>query len=624
MKNIVLTVIVICVALAAVCPAGSDVMDQYRARKGIKDSAVQNKGRVLHFPQDQSVGKVFVQDVNVRREIDSFFYWTNDGYEWDYHCPAKGNVRIPAGKLVKFITGWYRKPDPEDLAKLRPDDLHSLVVQCGLDKKLRADNSYMESVERLTGLKVLDISDSNITSRGLFKIPRLGELERLSLGEGITNSGMRVVANLKSLKALYLKGCRITDIGLEKICEDSSLAELALSGKKLSNEGLAHLRKIGTLKYLMIEGDNFTDAGMAHLKNVTSLKILHAGHAPMITDMGVKHLSEHPGLERISFHWNENITDRGVVYLKNMSSLKKLDIGHAQLTDRAIADLNQIGTLEYLHLPNTGLTDAGVMHLAELQNLKYLWVSGSSISPLTDKSLISVGKLKNLEELCIGGAGFSDEGMDYITGLGNLKELSLFKADLLTNNGLAKLGRLKSLTRLSLPRGAKISIAGLKSLNTLTNLKHLTIRKITQDNSVMDISGLTSLEAFTLILSDDAPFQDADLACLSNLKQLERLQLCSPGMGDESLSHLRGLTNLQLLFIGESNVTDAGLKQLANMHKLYRLTIRDGHFTDAGLKFLENLPALRNLELTSDFAFSNTAIQRLQNKKPNIYLNLMP
>lgn len=581
-------------------------------------------GKVLHFPADRSVGKVFIQNASIQREIKSFHYWTNDGNEWEYHCPAKGDVRIGAGKQVKLITNWNRKPDPKDLAKLGPDDLHSLTLQCGRDKRFRSDNSYLKSVGRLTGLKVLDISDSNITSRGLFEIRGLEQLERLSLGERITNSGMRVVANLKSLKALYLKGCRITDLGLAKICENVSLTELALSGKKLSNEALAHLRKIGTLKYLMLSGNNFTDAGMAHLKNVPSLKILHAGGLMRVTDAGVKHLSEHPGLERVSFHWNDNITNEGAKHLSTMRSLKMLDVGHAQIDNTGMGYLSNRPTLEYLHLPNRGLTDAGLVHVARLENLKYLWVGGSSKSPLTDKSLSSVAKLKKLEKLCIGGAGFSDEGMDHIAGLGNLKELALFKADLLTNDGLAKLGRLKYLTRLSLPRRSKVSLAGLKPLNSLTNLKHLKISGIIQDYSVMDIFGLTSLENFTLILGDDASFQDADLACLANLKQMKRLQLCSPGIGDKGLGHLRGLANLQFLNISKSNITDAGLKKLVNMHKLSRIIIRGGHFTDEGLRSLENLPSLGDLQLTSNATFSNAAIEQLLNKNPNVKLNLMP
>ncbi|MBW8034243.1 MAG: hypothetical protein FVQ79_00830 [Planctomycetes bacterium] len=625
-NRVVLIAMVFLLGLAGICSAGSQVWDLYRSQKRNNEPVSQNIERILHFPADRSVGKVFVQDANIRREIKSFHYWTNDGQEWEYYCPAKGNVRIPAGKQVKFITNWNRKPDPEDLAKLAPDDLHSLTLQCGGNKRFRADNSYMKSVGRLTGLKVLDIYDSNVTSRGLFEIRKLGELQRLSLGEGITNSGMRVVANLKSLKALYLNGCRITDLGLAKVCENLSLAELALSGEKLSDEGLAHLSKIRTLEYLMLSGNNFTDAGMAHLKNVPSLKTLHAGHAPMITDVGVKHLSEHPHLESVSFHWNENITNQGAKYLSTMRSLKMLDVGHAQIDNTGMGYLSKCWTLEYLHLPNIGLTDPGVARVAELENLKYLWVGGRFSSPLTDKCLSSVAKLKKLEQLSIGGAGIGDEGMDHIAGLGNLKELSLFKADLLTNDGLAKLARLKSLTRLSLPRRSKVSLAGLKPLNGLTNLKYLNIGGISQDYSVMDLSGLKNLEKITIGTphkSEDL-LTDADLACLSGLKKLKWFQIsCSisrNGMdiSGEGLKHLAGLTSIERLCLGGPNLKDADFRHFANMKKLSVLSVYGGSLTDACLRHLEGLPQLSTLNIYMENDITDEALGRLQAKLPNL------
>ena len=105
-------------------------------------------------------------------------------------------------------------------------------------------------------------------------------------------------------------------------------------------------------------------------------------------------------------------------------------------------------------------------------------------------------------------------------------------------------------------------------------------------------------------------------------KKIERLQLCSPGIGDNGLGHLKGLTNLNFLNTGKSNITDAGLKQLANLNKLNRIIIRGGHFTDESLKFLQKLPALETLDLTSDTAFSNEAIQNLKNNRPDINLKL--
>ena len=41
--------------------------------------------RVVHFPADRSLGKLMIQDENAKRNIGSFFYWTEAGdSEWDY------------------------------------------------------------------------------------------------------------------------------------------------------------------------------------------------------------------------------------------------------------------------------------------------------------------------------------------------------------------------------------------------------------------------------------------------------------------------------------------------------------------------------------------------------------
>lgn len=346
----------------------------------------------------------------------------------------------------------------------------------------------------------------------------------------------------------------------------------------------------------------------------------------MITDVGVKHLSEHPGLERVSFHWNENITNEGAKHLSTMRSLKMLDVGHAQIDNTGMGYLSKCRTLEYLHLPNIGLTDAGLVHVARLENLKYLWVGGSSKSPLTDKSLSSVAKLKNLEKLCIGGAGFSDEGMDHIAGLGNLKELALFKADLLTNDGLAKLGRLKYLTRLSLPRRSKVSLAGLKSLNSLTNLKHLKIGGIIQDYSVMDISGLTKLENLVLRTSPKSSgvINDADLACLAGLKRLKKFVIQSSvkdskmNITGQGLKHLTGLTELQILCLGGPNLKDADFRYFSNMKNLLSLYVYGGSLTDDCLKHLEALPQLTRLSIYMENDITDEALGRLEAKLPNL------
>jgi len=615
-----LIAMLICVVTVPVCSA--------RSR--------QSKVRVIHFPKDRSLGKLFISDEIAKWESRPFAYWF-EGTKWLSIGHAQGDVKIPPGKRLKLIlSSWtWEKPDNlSALRQLKPDDIYSLILSHEWSPGKKPNDKCMPYVAHLTGLKTLNLRGANITSRGLKYITQFKVLERLYLPARVNNSGMVYVAKLKSLKVLYFGGDNyVTDKGLAQLADLKSLEELCLYSVRMTDKGLQLLSTLPRLHYLIL-GGNFTDNAFLYLKDVPSLRTLSIG-LKRFTDRGMKNISGLTQLENFTAHWIKTITDKGVAHLKNMPSLKKLDIGHAQLTDRAMLDLKQIPTLEYLHLPSGGFTDAGLKHIAELQNLRYLCVGGSSDSPLTDESLRYVGQLKNLDILYIGEAVFSDSGIKHIAKLTNLKSLILFNADQLTNKGLAELASLQSLTSIHLGRGAKISVSGLKSLNSLKKLKDLTIQNVKQDNSIMDISGLTALEDLSIGLHRkykggtmvyESSFQDEDLACLANLTRLKKLHLAGAGISNEGIKHLSGLTNLGYLsIVGQCRITDVGLKHLANMQKLYRLRIHDGHFSDRALQYLENLPSLYWLELTSDNAFSKRAIRRFKEKNPNLTrLQLVP
>ena len=225
--------------------------------------------RVLHFPADRSLGSVMIRDANIDRNIEEFAHWTTKAdMSWVRLCEAQGEVRIPAGKLVQLKVAAKNLKNIDGLKGLGADDLHMIWLYGDGDKRQLPDDRCMEHISHMTGLKELRIRSTRITSRGLFMIKDLQQLERLWLGEHITDSGMRVVANLKSLKYLYMKNSQITNNGLAVICKSLSLEELEIHRSRVTDEGLAHLAKIRTLKYLMLSGDNFTDAGMAHVKNI--------------------------------------------------------------------------------------------------------------------------------------------------------------------------------------------------------------------------------------------------------------------------------------------------------------------------------------------------------------------
>jgi hypothetical protein len=208
--------------------------------------------------------------------------------------------------------------------------------------------------------------------------------------------------------------------------------------------------------------------------------------------------------------------------------------------------------------------------------------------------------------------------MSHLAKLTNLKGLRL-SAESITNEGLAKLKTLKSLERLTLTKCNKVTISGLSGLNALNNLTELNLRKgIKQDDSGLDISGLTGLE--DLRLNGDAPIYDKDLACLAKLKKLNFLSWPARDsimVTDAGIDHLKDLPNIRELFCGSPYLTDKSLACLANMKTLNFLTIF-GNFTDDGLGYLEELKTLRSLKIYTTNKFSPAAIQQLKEKLPNL------
>lgn len=620
------------VSVASVCIAAGIAFAQTRPvgtepKRG--ENAEQAKaGRVVHFPKDRSLGELKIQDAGIKRQVETFYHWIDNANWYDnaeYLCEATGDVKVPAGKRLALLVAPDAWRDLSALKELRPDDLYMLQICGSFQDGTKPDSRCMEYIAHLTGLRELFLYRTNITNRGIKHITGMNSLERLAIGGRFNNLGFKSICQLKSLKGLYLGENGITNAGLKYLAGLTSLEELDLRagyrGKDgrihpsgVDDDGLVHLAKLPSLRYLTFWG-NFTDAGLVHLKNIPSLRILKLHQLP-ITDAGLAHLSFLNGLENLSLY-NTQVTDKGIAHLKKMHSLKKLNLGFTKVTDAGIADLAEIKSLEYLDWP-CKVTDEALGYLAQLSNLKHLKTS------MPDGGLEQLTKLKSLEELSIGGSGVTDEDMSHIAKLTNLKHLALFGCAI-TDEGLAKLTALKSLVELWLWEPKGVTISGLSCLNTMPNLTKLDTHGVIQDNSGLDISGLTKLEHLTIWTSHkEGMIRDEDLACLVNLKRLKWFQVSitdkkpMAAIGDKGMAYLAGLTNMERLTIGGSNLTDEGLKYLGNMKKLYLLHIIGGKLSDEGLHHLEVLKSLKILDIDAENNFSSGDLIRLRKKLPKL------
>lgn len=597
-----------------------------------------SESKIVHFPEDRSLGKLYIQDMKESKEFELWFYWTRVGEESEYLCEAKGDVRVPAGKRLSLTINPDALNDLSGLSKLRPDDLYGMGFN--ISQRNPATDDCLLHLAHLTGLTSLDISRTDITDNGMKYIANLKSLESLEMSNRVTDRGMVYVGQLTSLRRLYFNddaGSQVTNRGMRHLANLKNLEELALTGDRMGDACLAYIKDLPKLYYLFIRGRQFGDNGMIHVKEISSLRMLvfHEGIAH-ITDAGLVHISQMPHLETLCLHGMDGISDEGIAHLSKMPSLKRLNIDGSHITDKSMAYLKEVKSLEWLDLPQRDqrITDVGLACLGELSNLRKLHISKSSLvnqEYYTDKGLEILVRCHKLEDLSIGSIGVTDAGLEHIAKLTNLKILGLFGCKSITDTGLASLTTLKSLRRLNI-FNSEITVSGINHLNSMSNLILLKVLSLKDDGSNLDISGLTNLEDLSLDFGTySGKFTDADLKCLSGLKHLHSLQLGPRNYTDKGMASLAGLTNMERLGIGGSGLTDDGLEYLKGMKKLNFLSIlsgfdrdkrdygRGGDITDKGLHHLEELKQLSFLEIYSDNEFSDAALRRLWKELPNLF-----
>jgi len=142
----------------------------------------------------------------------------------------------------------------------------------------------------------------------------------------------------------------------------------------------------------------------------------------------------------------------------------------------------------------------------------------------------------------------------------------------ITDAGMAHLGRLTRMRRLSIGESPRVTNQGLAYLLDMTNLEELTIVNTSVD--------------------------DGGLRHLKNAKQLKSMDLEESRVTGTGFEHLSGLQKLKTLCVAKSPVTDMGLRQIAAFKGLYTLLLIDTQVSDAGLEYLEAMTQLSWLDLS--------------------------
>jgi hypothetical protein len=330
-------------------------------------------------------------------------------------------------------------------------------------------------LRNLTSLRYFN-AGSQTSNEGLKHLANMTQMETLSLRETlITNEGLVHLKKMTKLRTLFLyqrypislyQRYRISEKGFIHLEGLQNLEKLFYTGS-VTNTGLKYLSKLPSLKNIRIEGDTITPEGLAMLSNMKSLEHLDVDDSAKM-DVIVDKLTTLSKIKSLILGWG--LTDNGLVRLKSMRSLQELNIRGAKVTSRGITALTELPSLSSLKFSDMKLPSQEEWNaLGKLASLNHLTLRLDS--KVTDTHIAHLSGLQSLRELYIIGVReqnamvsmeITDQGLEHISKLKKLKSLRLWRFKI-SDEGLKHLEKLDELTWLDL-QSCEVSEEGLRRL----------------------------------------------------------------------------------------------------------------------------------------------------------------
>jgi len=288
---------------------------------------------------------------------------------------------------------------------------------------------------------------------------------------------------------------------------------------------LISLAALPHLRWLRI--DNLrNDDNLKYLADLAELKTLLLDHGKF-TGEGLDHLKRLPQLHNLWIMNAEGLTPSGLAAIAQLPHLRSVDLAVSRLPDLAEANLDAWTEVEELNLSSNNLTAAGVAQLKKLPKLRVLNLYNCSHRRLRhedgDSKAEQLKGLIQLQKLDLSMNGVTDAGLQHLSGLSSLSDLTLSCSPGITDAGIKHLLRLTQLRHLEIVN-TSITNDGLKQLAPLP----LECLKITGTHVTGD--GLETLKGWPHLahLAIDGTQAEAyGVKDLSELRQLKELDIYS-------------------------------------------------------------------------------------------------
>jgi hypothetical protein len=208
---------------------------------------------------------------------------------------ARGVVKLPPGKQIKFAPNGTFYQHPECLLKLPRDafDFVELSFLSMADEEDAFCDRAIPYLGHITSLKGIDLDNSDASDKGLSQLPAMPQLQMLTACESkVSGTCLPKLLACKKLAAFRLSNVVVNNESLRWLKDFPQLQRLGLVRVDLSMRGIEHLSKCRELQLLDVDYNyRLDDKAVPYLLKLTKLKTLWIGETS-ISVQGLEQLGK--------------------------------------------------------------------------------------------------------------------------------------------------------------------------------------------------------------------------------------------------------------------------------------------------------------------------------------------
>ncbi|MBU6450170.1 MAG: serine/threonine protein kinase [Cyanobacteria bacterium REEB67] len=230
-------------------------------------------GRFFQGVEKGPNGRVAVYDFGSK----SLGYFGNLGDRHLFECVGK--VELPVKSVWLFSPGELMMRHLELFQGFADHDLEMISFDCNASANSSWESKHIEAISHLTSLRGLFFPKSLIDSKAVPYLNKMRGLEILEVGESnLTGKDLSRLIDLKNLRDLV--AARTVDMAafIKKAPEDhKELNNLLLKGSPLDDSIMPDLGRIKTLRSLNLEETDVSNRGLVYLTSLPRLQELYLG-----------------------------------------------------------------------------------------------------------------------------------------------------------------------------------------------------------------------------------------------------------------------------------------------------------------------------------------------------------